>query len=267
MFLVSSIYLLTPDKDRSLSFLHLTKTSCRKRLCFLVPCGSSYRRVHFSRAVLFCQPHQQLFTHSMNGGSVSMQNMHPLRGFLRPPCIVCLPRDSYRWRFCLFFVHAVKQHLVRVPATFSAPRCYLPTPFNHVPRHATLYTKRGALVCQWLARRTRDWNVAGSNPCRCGGRILFSRVNFLCWLLFWYPFHPRVTAVARKRPRSFCQKCRRQVTAKYACTLRIWLCIKCHGAWLYSVHRTCAETAAISRGTSHASAVNTPLRWIFKNAL
>ena len=26
------------------------------------------------------------------------------------------------------------------------------------------------------------------------------------------PFHPRVTAVARKRPRSFCQKCRRQVT-------------------------------------------------------
>ncbi len=33
-------------------------------------------------------------------------------------------------------------------------------------------------------------------------------------LLFRYPFHPRVTAVARKRPRSFCQKCRWQVTAK-----------------------------------------------------
>ena len=37
-----------------------------------------------------------------------------------------------------------------------------------------------------------------------------------------------------------------------------------HGAWLFGVHRTCAETAAVSCGTSHASAVNTPLQWIFK---
>ena len=71
-----------------------------------------------------------------------------------------------------------------------------------------------------------------------GGRIFFSRVNFLCWLLFRYPFHPRVTAVARKRPRSFCQKCRWQVTAEHAYTLRMWLCMKWHGAWLYGVHRT-----------------------------
>ena len=78
---------------------------------------------------------------------------------------------------------------------------------------------------------------------------------------------PRVTSVARKRSRSFCQKCRWQVTAKYACTSRMWLCIKRHGAWLYGVHRTCAETAAVSCGNSHASAVSTPLRWIFKNAL
>ena len=33
------------------------------------------------------------------------------------------------------------------------------------------------------------------------------------------PFHPCVTAVAHKRPRSFCQKCRRQVTPKHAYTL------------------------------------------------
>ena len=33
------------------------------------------------------------------------------------------------------------------------------------------------------------------------------------------PFHPRVTAVARKTPRSFCQKCRWQVTPKHAHTL------------------------------------------------
>ena len=33
---------------------------------------------------------------------------------------------------------------------------------------------------------------------------------------------------------------------------------------MYGVHRTCAETAAVSCGTSHASAVSTPLRWILK---
>ena len=59
--------------------------------------------------------------------------------------------------------------------------------------------------------------------------------------------------VACKRSRSFCLKCRWQVTAKHTYTLRMWLCMKWHGAWLYGVHRTCAETAAVSCGTSHAS--------------
>ena len=81
----------------------------------------------------------------------------------------------------------------------------------------------GAGIAQWLERRTRDWKVAGSNPCWNGGRIFFSRVDFLCWLLFRYPFHPRVTTVARKKSRSFCQKCRWQVTAKHAYTLRMWI--------------------------------------------
>ena len=78
-------------------------------------------------------------------------------------------------------------------------------------------------IAQWLEHRTRDWKVAGSNPCWNGGRIFFSRVDFLCWLLFRYPFHPRVTTVARKKSRSFCQKCRWQVTAKHAYTLRMWI--------------------------------------------
>ena len=98
------------------------------------------------------------------------------------------------------------------------------------------YSQAG--IAQWLERRNRDRKVAGSNPCWSGGKIFFSRVNFLCWLLFRYPFHRRVTAVARKRPRSFCQKCRWQVTAKQGYTLRMWLCMKWHGAWLYGVHRT-----------------------------
>ena len=81
----------------------------------------------------------------------------------------------------------------------------------------------GAGIAQWLEHWTRDWKVAGSNPCWNGGRIFFSRVDFLCWLLFRYPFHPRVTTVARKKSRSFCQKCRWQVTAKHAYTLRMWI--------------------------------------------
>ena len=73
-------------------------------------------------------------------------------------------------------------------------------------------------------------------------------------LLFQYPFYPCVTAVACKRSWSFCQKCRWQVTAKHAYTLRMWLCMMRHGAWLYGVHRTCTETPAVPCGTSHASA-------------
>ena len=33
---------------------------------------------------------------------------------------------------------------------------------------------------------------------------------------------------------------------KHTYTLRMWLCMKRHGAWLYGVHRTCAQTAAVS---------------------
>ena len=96
-------------------------------------------------------------------------------------------------------------------------------------------------IAQWLDRRTRDRKVAGSNPCWSGGRIFFSRVSFMCWLLFRYPFHPHGTEVARKRSRSFCQKCRWQVTSKHVYTWRMWLCMQWHGAWLYGVHRMCRD--------------------------
>ena len=76
-------------------------------------------------------------------------------------------------------------------------RCYLPVRWAG---------SVGAGIARWLEHRTRDWKVSGSNPCWNGGRIFFSRVDFLCWLLFRYPFHPRVTTVARKKSRSFCQK-------------------------------------------------------------
>ena len=95
----------------------------------------------------------------------------------------------------------------------------LPTCFPYSPPHSPTYKLWDTL----FLFRTHDWKVAGSNPCWNGGRIFFSRVDFLCWLLFRYPFHPRVTTVARKKSRSFCQKCRWQVTAKHAYTLRMWI--------------------------------------------
>ena len=67
--------------------------------------------------------------------------------------------------------------------------------------------------------------------------LLLGQLSLLT--LFQYSFHPRVTAVACKISRSFCQKCRWQVITKHACTLCMWLCMKWHGAWLYGVHRTC----------------------------
>ena len=69
-----------------------------------------------------------------------------------------------------------------------------------------------------IRRRTRDRKVESSNPGRSGGRIFLSSVNFLCSLIRC-PFQPRSTAVARKRHRSFYQKCRWQVTPKRAYTL------------------------------------------------
>ncbi len=70
----------------------------------------------------------------------------------------------------------------------------------HYINTSLLHGRGGAGIAQWLEHRTRDWKVAGSNPCWNGGRIFFSRVDFLCWLLFRYPFHPRVTTVAKKDP-------------------------------------------------------------------
>jgi len=74
---------------------------------------------------------------------------------------------------------------------------------------------------------------------------------------------PHVTAVARKRSWSFCQKCRWQVTAKHAYTF----CI-CGFAWSDMVHGCMVYTeqakTAISCGTSHGSTISTPLQWIFQ---
>ena len=113
-------------------------------------------------------------------------------------------------------LHNIPHH-AHIPPRITS--CTSHSNINCTSHHPT----RGAGIAQWLEHRTRDWKVAGTNPCWNGGRIFFSRVDFLCWLLFRYPFHPRVTTVARKKSRSFCQKCRWQVTAKHAYTLCMWI--------------------------------------------
>ena len=60
-------------------------------------------------------------------------------------------------------------------------------------------------------------------PAGTAGEFSSPGSTFCADSYFRYPFHARVTTVARKKSRSFCQKCRWQVTAKHAYTLRMWL--------------------------------------------
>ena len=160
----------------------------------------------------------------------------------------------------------------------SAPRVYC-----HQPSAISDSIRVVEMFCFWshyyllgsgdisAVRAPDSWSKGrGFEPLQERQENFLLQGPLLCWLLFRYPFHPRVTAVARKRSQSFCQRRRWQVTAKHAYTLRMWLCMKWHGAWLYGVHRTHQDwlsLAADSCGTGRASAVSTPLRWIFKNVL
>ena len=134
------------------------------------------------------------------------------------------------------------------------------TPWKIGEKHARCMY--GAGIVQWLERRIRDRKVSGSNLCRSGGRIFFSRVNLLCWLLFRYPFHSPVT---RKRSRSFRQKCRWQVTAKHAYTLpmRLWMkqhCKLVHGWMVYTELAPRRQQFHVTPAMQQAqSAISTPL--------
>ena len=111
-----------------------------------------------------------------------------------------------------------------------------------------------------VERQTRDGKFSGLNP---GRRTFFPWSIFCADSYFAICLTPHVTAVARKRTRSFCQKCRWQVTTKHACTLCVPMPTCAYvalnddttvtGAWFYGVHRTCAETATVSHGTSHVT--------------
>ena len=72
----------------------------------------------------------------------------------------------------------------------------------------------------WLVREPDSWSKGCELESRQERRENFLLQNRLCVLtLIQCPFHPRVTAVAPKGPRSFCQKYRWQVIPKHAYTL------------------------------------------------
>ena len=109
----------------------------------------------------------------------------------------------------------------------------------------------------------------GLNPCRSSGIIFFSRVNFLCWLLFWYPPPPPPPPLPQshvKDPghsaKSAGGRLQLNTHTPYVCGFA-WNDME-HGCMVCTEH---AEMAAVSCCTSHASAVSTPLWWIFKNVL
>ena len=79
----------------------------------------------------------------------------------------------------------------------------------------------GAGIAQWLSAELVIERSRVRNPCWNGGRIFFSQGRLSVLTLISVSVPPRVTTVARKKSRSFCQKCRWQVTAKHAYTLRI----------------------------------------------
>ena len=73
------------------------------------------------------------------------------------------------------------------PVTWGGPlvwhkRCN--TNVNSIPFHSIQSYLFSARIACWLERQTRDKKIVSSNPGRSCGRIFFSKVNSVCWLLF-----------------------------------------------------------------------------------
>ena len=122
------------------------------------------------------------------------------------------------------------------------------------------HTTPGSGDSSVVEQQTRDGKFSGLNP---GRRTFFPWSIFCADSYFAICLTPHVTAVARKRTRSFCQKCRWQVTTKHACTLCVPMPTCAYvalnddttvtGAWFYGVHRTCTDATAVSDDTSHVT--------------
>ena len=132
--------------------------------------------------------------------------------------IVSLQVTSF-W-FCVMIVYIGLEQLTSVSMTltwFQSKSQQCQERQNWTVRYS-LSTFAGARVVCWLEHWTWDQKVAGLSPGRSGTRIFFSRIKFLFWLSFGV-CSPYVNTVAQKRPQSFGQKCRWQLTPKPVNTL------------------------------------------------
>ena len=110
------------------------------------------------------------------------------------------------------------------PSTPDKTKCLESLQLLHFLRNAPLWTvhhyEKTGSQNSLLVRALDSW----SKGCEFKSwqerqkTFLFQSQLFVLTLI-WCPFHPCVTVVARKRPCSFCQKCRWQVTPKHAYTL------------------------------------------------
>ena len=236
------------------------------RLRFIVPCvyRHNYGWVHFPRSVLFCQPHQQLFTHTLNLKYVrKRQHAETEQEEKNTEKPLIIKREEKlqtlnALKFCFSVwqtYHLRKNQKCEIRIFVIHKRLASVDVIHHYCWGGDSSVVRAP--DSWLKGRGFESLLERRET------FFFSRVNFLCWLLFRYPFHPRVTAVARKRPRSFCQKCRWQVTAKHAYMyVALHEVTRCMGVW-YTRNAPRRQQIHVAPAMP-ALYMSTPLRWILK---
>ena len=116
------------------------------------------------------------------------------------------------WAFSLRMVHCLHFNL----AVVLDARCHQ-CQMSHGGT-LLLYLFVGVRIACWLECRTRDQKVASLIPWQKGWENFLLQSQLCLLTLTWCLFNPHVTAVTRKRPRSFCQKCRWQATPRHAYT-------------------------------------------------
>ena len=148
-------------------------------------------------------------------------------GKLMPKVTLALIQIYYNLSWALMVMFALLQGERQITWTVEVKTWFMV--------HDTMQSiTRGAEIAQWLERRTRDWKVAGLNPHRSNGRIFFSRVNFLCWLLFRYLLHPRVTADPGHSAKSAGGRLQLNMHTPYICGFAG--CDMKHGCMVYTEH-------------------------------
>ena len=133
--------------------------------------------------------------------------------FLKAPSVCTLAGGRYRTGA---FARSILTERFFYTCT-SVPVCSTGSEYSYKSYRRTC-SGRAWIAC-WLERRVCDRKVASSNPDRERRENFLLRSQLCVLTLIRCPFHPCVAAVARKRLRSFCQKCRWQVTPKHAYTL------------------------------------------------